>query len=58
MNTFGNLGDAFARLREVAEQECTRYGAAELREWAQALAQFLGEEINLDAAWPNGERDA
>lgn len=49
---FGNICDAFAELRDVAEQECTRYGAAELREWAAALARYLGEEHNLQAAWP------
>ncbi|TVQ37902.1 MAG: hypothetical protein EA384_10450 [Spirochaetaceae bacterium] len=43
---YGNMADAFRALRDIAED------GGDLREWAIATAELLGEESNLDSVWP------
>ncbi len=43
---FGHMGDAFEKLRMIDED------GGDLREWAAAVAELMGEQPNLEAFWP------
>lgn len=49
MERIGHMGDGFVALREIAEAGKQE---RELREWAVAVADHLGEHLNLAAFWP------
>ncbi|MFA7567885.1 MAG: hypothetical protein WCY01_12705 [Alkalispirochaeta sp.] len=46
MERFGHMFDGFQALKEIADN------GGDLREWAERLADYLGEWDNLNEAWP------
>ena len=46
------MGDAFEALRSIDER------GGDLRKWATAVAELLGEQANLGAYWPVDEPEA